>query len=501
MKIWDLFAGYEKACGQYDIRRTDERGKVQGKALTIHEPATRKHWKVHLDGSGNGLGIIPLRADNTVKWAAIDIDDLTINHKELIDKINDRELPLVVARSKSGGAHCFIFLEEPAPAAHIRKLLANWASVLGYGGCEIFPKQIDRYSDIDTGNWLNMPYYNYEKTIRFGFNKKAEELDLEQFEKYASSRVVKFEDLSTIEVQSNGYFSDGPPCLQVLHAGGGFPEGTRNEGMYNVCVYLRRKYPDDWKRRVQSANVDLTNPPLDLQEIENIVRSVSRRDYTYKCRQPPISAHCDRTLCLTRDFGIGEMAEGGGRPEIGHLVKHAGEPVIWFADVNGHRIMLTTDELLSQNRFKRKVAEAINRVPVSIPQARWDRYVDEKLQHCDVVEVPEDASPTGQFRFLVDQYTTGMAQATNKDELAHRLTPYRTDDGEVWFRSRALLDYLNNHGFKPRSEHHVWQMLRDMGAKTKFIRASNKSFNVWVIPAPEMAEDTSPLPPFGTEEF
>lgn len=511
MHIWELFPGYEHAHGRYEVRSTDERGKAQGKALTIREPVKQEDWDRHLDGDGPGLGVIPLRSDNTVGWACIDIDVIGINHAELEEKIKKLGLPLVVARSKSGGAHCFLFCNEYIPAGLAQRALESWAAALGHGGCEVFPKQVDRYNEQDIGNWLNMPYYHAERTLRYGF-RDGKPLRLEAFVEYAVSRRVGAAEIDAVHVApvrdkappvdaESKLFTDGPPCLQIIERMGGFPEGTRNDGMYNVAVYLRKRYADDWEDRIQGYNVAMCDPPLSLAEINTIVKSVGRKSYGYRCKQQPIKPHCHRRLCMAQPFGVGESAEGRGRPEIGHIVKHEGNPVIYFVDIDGQRLMMTIDDLLVQTAFKRKVAQAINRVPTTIPQARWDIYIDEKLRNCDVVEVPEDASPEGQFKLLVEQYLTGMAQATSRDELAQRFNPYDDGHGHVLFRSRGLLDYLSNHGFKYQSEHHVWQMLREMGAENEFINVKGKGFNVWKLPKPNTPEGDAPLPSFGTKEF
>jgi hypothetical protein len=45
-----------------------------------------------------------------VRWGCIDIDSYAgFDHQKLINKIKQFKLPLVVCRSKSGGAHVFLF--------------------------------------------------------------------------------------------------------------------------------------------------------------------------------------------------------------------------------------------------------------------------------------------------------------------------------------------------------------------------------------------------------
>lgn len=64
------------------------------------------------------------------------------------------KLPLVVCRSKSGGAHCFLFAKEWVEAKDMQMALRHLSSALGYGESEIFPKQIKLNLDRgDVGNF------------------------------------------------------------------------------------------------------------------------------------------------------------------------------------------------------------------------------------------------------------------------------------------------------------------------------------------------------------
>lgn len=504
VNIWDLFAGYESAHGRYDLSKqsTTDRGKIEGRAWTVREPVTEQLWEAHLAGQGTGIGIIPLRSDNTVLWACIDIDVYNLDLVALEQQIVQLKLPLVMARTKSGGAHLFLFLKEPTQASEVRPTMEAWAAALGHGGVEIFPKQTSRCEHAgDTGNWLNMPYYYAQQTLRYGI-KDGQPLSLDQFVEYAIASSI---DLSSGHPASsapsnNGGLEEGPPCLQRLRDLGGFP-GHRNEGMYNVGVYLRKRFPDSWEDKISSFNEAMCHPALTLSELNTIVKSIGRKKYDYRCQHPPIAAYCQRRLCQSRDYGVGQTVEGSDNPEIGNLTKYNGDPVLWFFDIGGARLMLTTKELTNQSLFREHVVDKINRFPAALPTARWGKFIDSKLQSCDVIEVPMDASPTGQFQLLVEQFTNGMAQATSKDELIHRHTPFDTGDGEVWFRSRGLLDYLNHHGFKFKSEHHVWQMLRDMGGTTKFVKVKGHGINLWVLPKSKHSDEDAPLPEFGTKEF
>jgi len=99
-KFKDIFSGLETAYGQTimtgEIR---DDGKNEAECTVVHRPVTDELWKKHLDGLFPTLGIIPIKSDNKCKWGCIDIDFYDLNHKELIDKIKQKNLPLIVISS------------------------------------------------------------------------------------------------------------------------------------------------------------------------------------------------------------------------------------------------------------------------------------------------------------------------------------------------------------------------------------------------------------------
>ena len=75
-EFFSLFKGSDIAHGTYVVQSSRSAdGKKQGVAKVIREPTTLDMWVEHLKG-GSGLGIIPIRSDNTCQWGAIDIDKL-----------------------------------------------------------------------------------------------------------------------------------------------------------------------------------------------------------------------------------------------------------------------------------------------------------------------------------------------------------------------------------------------------------------------------------------
>ena len=488
-----IFAGYDGAFGTYDLSRahTTEKGKVEGKALSLRGAPSPLDWQNHLSDSKKGLGIIPLRRDNTVKFMAIDVDDYRLKLEDVAKKVKD--LPFVVCRSKSGGAHLYVFFKEPVLATVALAWLHDMAAQLGWGSSERFPKQTERYNDQDIGNWINIPYSGGQRTVRYALDPEGRAMSLDSFLDYAESKQVTEEELlghSLLPALTSPsvLFEEGPPCLQHLEATGGFPDGTRNEGMFNVGVYLRKRFPDDWEDKMMPYAMELCDPPLTMPELANTVKSLKRKDYGYRCKQAPISAHCNRRECLKRMHGVGDTHHGT-TVELENVIKYDGDPVLWGMDIGGKRVLVDTDVLYQQHRFNKLCMEVVNRCPTSMPPARWQRYLDDKIKNCDIVPVPEDASPEGQFNIYLDNFCYGRIQARSRDEISLG-KPYR-DEAHVHFRSSGLLKYLRQQSFRYESEHHIWQWLRKRQAENYFTTIKGKGMNVWKISVPKVEDEAT----------
>ena len=156
VRFSELFTGRASAYGIW----SDQHG-----AKTIQRPVTPQHYQDHLDGK-LGLGIVPIQEDGTCLFAAIDVDVYDLNHLTLAKRIADYKLPLIICKTKSGGAHLFAFFKEPIQAAVVKSQMKAWATKLGYTKSEIFPKQVKVTPDV-IGNWINLPYHNVNQTVRY----------------------------------------------------------------------------------------------------------------------------------------------------------------------------------------------------------------------------------------------------------------------------------------------------------------------------------------------
>ena len=497
MRLQEIFAGLETAHGEYTPGTANGSGKVGGVCRVVKEPLTKDLWEKHIRGEAPGLGVIPINARNKCVWGCIDIDEYPLDHKELIKKIKKNKLPLIVFRSKSGGAHIFLFVKEEIPALEMREYLSNVASILGQAGKEIFPKQSEILVERgDVGNFLNMPYFGGDNTTsRYAFTETGEKATLEQFYQMYDEKVqsLPLEEIKQVEKASSP-IKDGPPCLQTLCTQG-FPEGTRNNGLFNIALYLKKANPSDWQDKVMEYNQKFLKPPLGVKELQQIITTHEKKDYFYKCKDAPIKSFCNSNLCRTRKFGVG--TDGPDTPQMPCIVKYNSEPPLWFLDVDGKRLELDTDQLHNQNLFQKACMEKINRLPPTVKKSDWEDHVNglliDMVETGSIQEATEDVSTTGRFMDLLEDFTTHLQQALDKEEILMG-KPWHDDEGNVWFRLKDLTEHLKRNNFTELSRPKIIQRIRQRNGKDKPVNIKGRSQRVWIMPRFQAQEEPFKLP-------
>ena len=505
-RFMKLFQGYQQAHGQYRVQKREADGKMSGRAVTVSEAATKEHFESHLKGGDYILGIIMLKDDNSCNFGVIDIDIRgEVKLKDTLDELEKkiRDTPLVMCRSKSGGAHLYLFCEPAIAAIDMVNKLNEFSAGLGYGGVEIFPKQISRANDLDRGNWINLCYWDGDKTERHAIHN-GKRLNLEQFLDLAEKKRTNYEELEKQQPDLVDHFADGPPCLQHIMTMG-FPEGGRNISLFNVGVYYRKKNPDDWQEDLMRFNYESLDQPLPSGEVNSLVKSVSKKDYAYTCKQSPICNYCEKSKCMKREFGVGGYG-GGQAIEISSITKYETEnrqSVRWYIEIGGERIEVTTQQLLDQRQLQKLCVEKLNKCPATMPGPKWEQAINSLLESVEIIQDPDDASPQGQFEKMLDSFLTGKVQARHRDEIMNGKPWNDTDEGKVFFRSEDLFIYLEARRFRYQSQHQVWSWLRSTGGDRKTFRIKSKPVKVWSVPAPQFYDDDDELeiPSSVAEEF
>ena len=483
-----IFLGLERAHG---VTYVDKKGadgeKIKGKSFVQREMVTNNHWLNHLQGKEPSLGIIPITDDNKCRWGCIDIDSYAgFDHQKLINKIKLLKLPLIVFRSKSGGAHVFCFTTVPVEAKLMRDKLLSVSAVLGYGGSEVFPKQIELKSKDDTGNFLNLPYFNGDNTTRYAFLENGQAANIDSFFELYERNKLTPEQLEKLQIKRpQSEFSDGPPCLESL------TQSKLNDGrdrvLYQYIQYAKRKWPEEWPKKINQFNYTHFVEPLDDKVIQEKIKFHSKKELGFKCNEEPMCNHCDKSLCKVRKFGIGGESVF---PTLSDLQKvELDEPYYWV-NVDGERIKLDTiDSLLEQRLFRRTVTKQINKKPPRITTKEFEKYTDMLLSNIEIIKAPIGSSLIEQLKDHLEEYCTNDSSATTTKEQIF-LGNVWTDEGKHYFIfNKFFHGYLQRRKWPEKHQTTQDLLIQHCNCKDERIYIGKKRPSVMIVDAFEKPEN------------
>jgi len=476
LRFVKLFTGLQRAYGIYtETTFNKKKKKIEGYGNTVSDRLSKVQYENHLTGL-HSLGVVPITDNAKCSFAVIDIDKYNLNYTNVEKRIAD--IPCVLCRSKSGGLHVYFFFKKPIDAAKVRKKLKQIAVSIGFPTAEIFPKQSRLGSPEDPtskGSWINLPYQNSENTTRYAIVNN-EQLTLDQFLNYAEHNVISQTEFLKLEVKSKEHFLDGPYCLQMLSYE---PlEEYRNNYMFNVGIYCKAKYGDNWIDEVVKLNNELCGPPIKSTELrQSVISSLSRAQYKYLCEQEPLASNCKKEECLLREFGV-----SSSEPvplKIHSLTRLDVIPPKWFLSIEDQRVEITTDVLLSQNSFRKMCVEKLLCLPPKIKPTDWDGLIRKVLEETEIVDVPYDATPAGQIEGYIENYLSTRPYAQRREEIAFG-KPW-IEDGYVYFRSQEFIKYLQQQKVN-MSVNELWTILHGLNAKQKQIKIQYRNYRLWGVP-------------------
>lgn len=531
-RMFRLFEGFDGAHGTFSTPEREEKPTgwkwaIRSSARTIRSPVTIELWEKHLKGE-YPLGVMPLRADGQVGWGAIDVDLYDLDLTEVVKRIEDQKLKLIPVKSKSGGIHLFIFLEEFQPSRILQDVLRHTAARLGFGTSEVFPKQSTILAERgDLPSWIAAPYgttFGGKLSEQAAIRRTGAELTVEEFLKLAEASLVTTDELKemgeALPSRKGGQshkdkdgdkpsaagkgvalpaesrdspFIDGPPCIQHLTTIGVVP-GGQNNFLLQMGIYYKKKFPEEWKTKLEEANYRYLTPPGTMEGLLSVIRSLERKDYLYKCKDVPCVNYCNSSVCRTRRFGIGA---DGDYPTLGGIAVLDGDPPLWFVDVQDIRIELSTDELQKYPLFHAKCMEKIHKTFRAMKQDAWLSALGEAMASITVIEVPEDISKRGHFMEILNEFLTNRQRGEKRDDLFSG-KPIE-EDGKHYFRIRDLLGALDRGGLRGLTRAHVVQRIKDIGGGHQGFHIRDKYINVWFVPADALPGSSSiTLPVIGS---
>ena len=475
--FYKVFPGLTRVYGKFTV--TGKKGlKLEGYGKTIREPYVKELWKEHLDGK-IGLGVVPINEDNKCQWGCLDVDDYAVDLEKISKTFVNKNL--IICRSKSGGAHIFIFTKKFVPASKMITKLKEIAKAFGFVKYDLRPQQTKLIDDNDCGSWLNMPYFGSDETDRYAlyngevliadhFIKWIKKFSVNSLEEIDLSFIKKVND---VEEKLPG----GPPCLQHLLSAGGISEGGRNNGLFNLGVYLRKSDEEHWQERLEEFNEKYIEPSLKPREFTTVLNSLDKKTYNYKCNDSPINSVCQRPKYLTCKYGIND---DGQMPILNSVTKMLTKPPTYYLTLNSKRIgPLKAKQIYNFLDFKEIVFENLDMLLPKVNDKIWTETVNDLMQKLEAVEVPDDSSNEGRLYELLERFCTGSTSSTEYEDLLRGKAVIQEE--KTLFRINDFMEFLDRHRFKEFKLHEITAYLKNLGATHSGKKIKGKFTNAWSI--------------------
>ena len=475
-----IFEGLDRAYGQFKKNDSRVSVKVEGKPWVEHKPLQKQLWENHLMGIGVSLGVFPLTDEGTCKWGAIDIDVDGLDYEELLKKIREFKLPLIMFRSKSGRAHVYLFMKNFTSAEEVRLVIKKFASKLGLADKldRIYPMQTE-LGEKDTGSWLNLPYFNHEEGSRYAYKDDFDAASIEEFfemhKKYAQESLDEYlveEIKTTKKVKNTTLESLLLPCHKnclKLNDNKVPSDIGRNDFLLHSLVWAKRaekhtkkieEYKHlDSKGLLKHFNKKYFKEPLPEDEMEKTIFKSEDKEYKYLCKRPKIKKFCDPSACVRHICGITqeqalELVEA--KEALGQITQYCSDPPIFYESVDvktddkgGHkriRIEMDGSFFLYKDKYLTQLANAGHFPHDSILDMKSVEFRKMNLARLAIrnyEKAEEEATPEYEFKMLMWDFLSKCTVSVIKSDLHDGACYYNQKTKEMDIRLSKLLSYLS----------------------------------------------------------
>ena len=162
------------------------------------------------------------------------------------------------------------------------------------------------------------------------------------------------------------------------------------------------------------------------------------------------------------------------------------EPRLYFLDVNGKRLELSTKQLQMPMLFQEACMEQLNHMPMIHKRDDWQDEVNKLMEKATTVDVPEELTFRGQFRELLQIYCTSRIRARAPEELV--LGKPWTEGDLTYFTMKGIQEFLRQRGFTQFTRVQIQERLKELGGGNDRYNlkdddsGSGSQIRVWFVP-------------------
>ena len=148
------------------------------------------------------------------------------------------------------------------------------------------------------------------KTERVALDPSGQEIKLDLFLKVVEMNLMtstKLKEISDniIKIELTGgaeEFKDGPPCLEILSKQKKKMDDGRDRFLYNYMVFAKKKYADDWAKKVLQAgrNYFEFNETWTDDYIKKKIKNWEKDTKGHTCNDQLLAPVCVKSECVKR---------------------------------------------------------------------------------------------------------------------------------------------------------------------------------------------------------
>ena len=523
------FSGLDRDFGFCNIKNgfiEESTGKLKfdpGDYGWSHRPITDQDYEEHLNGE-TSIGIQPCDDNATASFGAIDVDPSNYTQfrtEKFLKIIDDKQLPIIPIKSKSGGLHIYIFTKEKVPATLIRECLQNLLFLFGLSSkTEIYPKQTklgkNQHNKPISGSFINLPYF--KKTERRALKPDGTEMELEEFLKVVELNLQTKESLKSMvkkkvsDILTGGpeELHDGPPCLQMICKGvqesGNKLKDERDRYLFNYMVFAKKKFPEEWKKKLlQNARDNIIYDDVwGDEKVKEKIRLWDKDTAGHTCYDLPISVHCAKGTCLRRKFGIGGRGETNW-PQVTGLIKMDYKPdpefLIDVALDSGDVVQIHAKhikKIAEMKEMRALIASQTKVFPPLITNKEYQVILDTLWANMRTIKPQAGTSPLEILKDLMIDYVNGPKAKSHASFLSGSV---HEEDGYYYMVFTSLFEELKRNDWKQdkqRTSHLIAQHFNgDFDCKKRFPKnegdeESNPQVRCLKLPKLDLEKEEAP---------
>lgn len=262
--------------------------------------------------------------------------------------------------------------------------------------------------------------------------------------------------------------------------------GWSRQEIADLLIAGRAKHGEDLKLRQDYFAATINKATASQVDVEAIREAVAA-SVELASAPPDERPDTERTDILTRLSAAISV-------QIDRILRSRSEPPIFSVETPyGTGQIGGIESIVSNRKFRLKVAELTNRIPRKFKDDTWDPLAQAMLQVAEVEDLGAESTLAGKAETLISLYL-GNSYATPIGEMPEkalavlpiRLDPFIGEDGDVRIFASGFRAWLAEYQHEDMTRPEIGTMLRTLGAtpETRHFRISGRrtTRTLWRVP-------------------